>query len=255
MLPSLFLAHGSPMIAIETSEYTNYLRELGKSIQPKAIVIFTAHWESETLTISSMDDTYETIYDFGGFPPALFQLKYPAKGSTAVATKVERLLADHGIPVQKNSTRGLDHGSWTLLLRLFPEANIPVVQVSVNPYLPMKEQFEIGRAVKSLGEDNILVIGSGATVHNLRRLEMKKEVDSWAVEFDDWLIEHMQKNDFESLQRVMEEAPHARLAVPRPEHFVPLYIAMGAGTSPDGGVQVLHRSYDLGSLSYLALEF
>ncbi|WP_274363766.1 DODA-type extradiol aromatic ring-opening family dioxygenase [Paenibacillus thermotolerans] len=254
MVPSLFLAHGSPMIAIETTAYTTYLAELGKTLAPKAIVIFTAHWESETVTISSTDDTYETIYDFGGFPPEMYRLTYPAKGSAEVASKVERLLAEHGIPSRLNASRGLDHGSWTLLLRLFPKADIPVVQVSVNPYLPMERQFEIGQALNSLGAENILVIGSGATVHNLRMLSMKPEVEPWAVAFDDWLIEHMQMRDYEALAQVMERAPSAKLAVPRPEHFVPLYIAMGAG-SPDGEVKLLHRSYELGSLSYLAVQF
>lgn len=254
MVPSLFLAHGSPMIAIETTDYTKYLAELGKTLAPKAIVIFTAHWESETVTISSTDEPYETIYDFGGFPPEMYRLTYPAKGSTEIALKVGRLLAEQGMPSRLDSTRGLDHGSWTLLLRLFPKADIPVVQVSVNPYLPMERQFEIGRALNTLGAENILVIGSGATVHNLRMLSMKAETDAWAVAFDDWLIEHMQKRDFKALARVMELAPNAKLAVPRPEHFVPLYIAMGAGT-PDGEAKLLHRSYELGSLSYLAVQF
>lgn len=254
MVPSLFLAHGSPMIAIESTDYTKYLGELGKTLAPKAIVIFTAHWESETVTISSTDDTYETIYDFGGFPPELYRLTYPAKGSTEVASKVERLFAEHGIATRLDSARGLDHGSWTLLLRLFPEANIPVVQVSVNPYLPMEQQFEIGRAMNTLGAENILVIGSGATVHNLRMLSMKPEIDEWAIAFDDWLIEHMQRRDYKALAQVMEQALNAKLAVPRPEHFVPLYIAMGSG-APDGEVKLLHRSYDLGSLSYLAVQF
>ncbi|MFK4340625.1 aromatic ring-opening dioxygenase catalytic subunit (LigB family) [Paenibacillus sp. RC62] len=135
MMPSLFLAHGSPMLAIEQTEYTAFLEQLGKSIRPKAIVIFTAHWETQALTVSSIDDIYDTIYDFGGFPPELYAVKYPAHGSVELAAKLKELYEQKGIDVQTDRVRGLDHGSWTLLHRMYPEADIPVVQISVNPFL------------------------------------------------------------------------------------------------------------------------
>lgn len=170
-MPSLFLAHGSPMLAIQDTDYTRFLKTLGETYKPKAIVIFTAHWESEVLTISSSDNEYETIYDFGGFPPELYEIKYRAKGSSHIASILETKFKNKGISVHHNMTRGLDHGSWTLLHRMYPEANIPVVQISVNPFLSAKEQFEIGEALKGLGQEDILVIGSGVTVHNLRALK------------------------------------------------------------------------------------
>ena len=253
MMPSLFLAHGSPMLAIENTDYTQFLQTLGKTYKPKAIVIFTAHWESEILTISSSDNAYETIYDFGGFPPELYEIKYAAKGSSVLAAMLEEKFKNRGIAVQKDTTRGLDHGSWTLLHRMYPQADVPVVQISVNPFLPAREQYEIGKAIQGLGKEDILVIGSGVTVHNLRMLKWEQTTpEPWAVEFDEWLIDQIQNNNTDALFNWEAEAPHARLAVPRAEHFVPLFIAMGSGTAEP---KVIHRSYEYGTLSYLCLQF
>lgn len=254
MVPSLFLGHGSPMIAIEENSYTKFLTSLGKSIHPKAIVVFTAHWESPVTTISSTNDTYETIYDFYGFPDELFRVTYPAKGSVTVAEEVANRLEQHGIKSKFDSSRGLDHGSWTLLTHLYPDASIPVVQVSVNPFLPIEEQFKIGEALKGLGEEDILVIGSGATVHNLRILKWgQQEAEQWAVDFDDWLIDKLQNRDLEALKNYEKLAPNARVAVPTPEHFIPLIIAFGSGNSNE--TKVIYRSYDLGLLSYICFQF
>ncbi|OLN23579.1 dioxygenase [Domibacillus antri] len=254
MMPSLFLAHGSPMIALQENAYTNVLSEIGKAEKPEAIVIFTAHWETPVLTISSVEGEYETIYDFGGFPEELYQMKYPAKGSPDLAKRLSELLKSANIDSQFDHRRGLDHGSWTLLKHLYPDADIPVVQVSVQPFLPLEQQFKIGEAIRSLGEDHILVIGSGVTVHNLRQINWgATEVEEWAVQFDSWLEENMLKGDYDTLFRTMEEAPHAQRAVPRPEHFIPLFIAMGAGNreTPD----ILFKGYELGSISYLSAAF
>lgn len=251
----LFLAHGSPMLAVEQNEYSKFLQQTGASLKPDAIVIFTAHWETETVTISSKDDEYETLYDFYGFPDELYQVKYPAKGSTKVAELVGHLLSENHIRVAYDTSRGLDHGSWTMLKHMFPKADIPVVQVSVNPYRSAEEQFRIGEALRGLSDQNILLIGSGVTVHNLRAVKWgQKEPESWAVEFDEWLIEKMNKHDINSLFRYEELAPHAKMAVPRAEHFVPLYIALGSG-DPGAVPQVIYRSYEFGTLSYLSMRF
>ncbi|MEF3307154.1 dioxygenase family protein [Paenibacillus sp. GYB003] len=255
MVPSLFLAHGSPMLAIEQTDYTRFLAELGRSIKPKAIVIFTAHWERPVTTVSSSDDAYDTIYDFGGFPDELYRIRYPARGSSIVAGVVKDRLRGGGIEVAEDTSRGLDHGSWTLLHRMYPDADIPVVQASVNPYAEPAEQYRIGEALRRLGEEDILVIGSGVTVHNLRIIKWgQKTPEPWAVEFDDWLIEKIGQGDTESLFDFADKAPHGRLAVPRAEHFVPLFIAMGSG-DPGRKPEVIHRSYDMGTLSYLCLKF
>jgi 4,5-DOPA dioxygenase extradiol len=254
-MQSLFLAHGSPMNAIEDKEYTRFLEQFGKTLQPKAIVIFTAHWESDVLTISSSDEQYETIYDFYGFPNELYQIKYPAKGSSSLANILEEKLNKQGISVRKDMTRGLDHGSWTLLRRLFPKADIPVVQISVNPFLHPEKQYEIGKALRGLGAEDILVIGSGVTVHNLRIIKWGQTTpEPWAVEFDDWLIGKIKDNQLNDLFEYEKLAPHAQMAVPRAEHFVPLYIAMGSADSLENA-KVIFRNYEFGTLSNLCYQF
>lgn len=251
----LFLAHGSPMLAVEQNEYSQFLQTTGANLKPEAIVIFTAHWETEAVTISSKDDEYETIYDFYGFPDVLYQVKYPAKGSSKLAADVGQLLTAKGIGIAYNEDRGLDHGSWTLLKHMFPKADVPVVQISVNPFRSPEDQYKIGEALQSLTAQNILIIGSGVTVHNLREVKWgQKEPESWAVAFDEWLIDKMNSKDIQSLLQYEGLAPHARRAVPRTEHFVPLFIAMGSGSS-ESAPKVIYRSYEFGTLSYLSLEF
>ncbi len=251
----LFLAHGSPMLAVQDSEYSRFLHKLGTELKPDAIVIFTAHWEEEAVTISNRNDEYETIYDFYGFPDELYQVKYPAKGSTEIAGLVGQLLSDSGIEIAYDTKRGLDHGSWTMLRHLFPKADVPVVQVSVHPFKPMQEQYRIGEALRSLGSRNILLIGSGVTVHNLRAVKWgQQEPEPWAVAFDDWLLERLHAGDTEALFRYGELAPNAQMAVPRPEHFVPLYIALGSAAET-AAPKAIYRGYELGTLSYLSLQF
>ncbi|WP_075981673.1 DODA-type extradiol aromatic ring-opening family dioxygenase [Bacillus massilinigeriensis] len=255
MVPSLFLAHGSPMLAMEDNQYTRFLNSLGEQIHPKAIVIFSAHWESEVLTISYTDDEYETIYDFYGFPDELYAIKYPAKGSKEVANIIEKRLEATNIKVQRDHSRGLDHGSWTLLSKMYPKADIPVIQVSVHPFLSPEDQYKIGSALKGLGKEDILVIGSGVTVHNLRMVNWgSKTPEPWAIQFDDWLIEKVENNDLQSLFHYEQLAPNAKYAVPRPEHFVPFYIALGSGEDTKKA-KIIYRSYEFGTLSYLCYQF
>jgi 4,5-DOPA dioxygenase extradiol len=255
MVPSLFLAHGSPMLALEDTDYTRFLEKLGKDINPKAIVIFTAHWEKENLTISSIDEAYATIYDFYGFPNELYEIKYPAKGSVKLASMLKDQFQQNGISADLDRKRGLDHGSWTLLYKMYPEANIPVVQISVNPFLTPEKQYQIGKVLRGLGEKDILVVGSGVTVHNLRLVNWEQTVpEQWAVDFDDWLIDKIQQKDLTSLFNYEKLAPHASRAVPRPEHFVPLFIMIGSSNDFEAS-KVIHRSYDFGTLSYLCLQF
>lgn len=254
MVPALFLAHGSPMMAIEQNEYTEFLEKLGESIKPRAVAIFTAHWDSEMLSVSSSDNIYETMYDFYGFPSELYEIKYNAKGSTQIAQSIINSFKNFGIIAKKDTTRGLDHGAWTLLRKMYPKADIPVVQISVNSNLPIEEQINIGKALKELGEEDILVIGSGNTVHNLRILKWEQTTaESWAVEFDEWLIDKIKNKDIDALSNYRNLAPNAKSAVPTAEHFVPLFLAYGSSkeTSPE----VIFRKYELGNLSYLCFKF
>ncbi|NLP29293.1 MAG: dioxygenase [Clostridia bacterium] len=254
MISPIFVCHGGPTLVIEKNEYTDFLKDLGKKLKPKAIVIFTAHWEDEITTISSIENTYDMIYDFYGFPKELYSIKYPAKGSVEIASKLQSLLKTNGIESKLDKNRGLDHGAWDVLYLMFPKADIPVVQVSVNPELSMEKQYDIGRAISQLGKEDILVIGSGSTVHNLATVDWNADkVEEWAVEFDNWLIEKVENNDKEALFNYRQMAPNAKLAIPREEHIVSMFIAMGSGNK--NKPKLLHQSYANGTLSYICFEF
>ncbi|KQY82157.1 MFS transporter [Paenibacillus sp. Root52] len=255
MMPSLFIAHGAPSLALEENAYTEFLQELGQTLpKPKAIVLFSAHWEATMQQVSSVAE-YETIYDFGGFQPELYQIKYPAQGHAETTTEVERLFTEAGIPVQTDDVRGLDHGAWVVLRLLYPDADIPVVALSVNRYLTGEQQYQVGQALASLREQDVLVIGSGGTVHNLRRLNWgSNEIDPWALEFDHWLQDKLENWDTESLFAYDTLAPSAQAAVPTPEHFVPLLIAMGAGDR-NKQATLMFKAYQLGNLSLSCWKF
>ncbi|KAF2072404.1 hypothetical protein CYY_006279 [Polysphondylium violaceum] len=256
-MPSLFIAHGSPMLAIQTTPYTKFLNTLGDSLKPKAIVIFSAHHETEVTTVSVHDNTYDTIYDFYGFPKEMYQIKYPAKGSSSVANSVLDKLQKSGLKAQKETKRGLDHGSWTLLMKMFPNADVPVVQVSVNPNGDARQHYEIGKSLRGLKDEGILIIGSGVTVHNLGAIKWGQDKpEPWAVKFDDFLIENVKSNQLDNLFNWSKLAPNARLAVPTAEHFFPFFVALGASSSDDiSSSKVINRHYEVGTLSYLSFNF
>ena len=253
---SMFLAHGSPMNALATNDTTRCLNRIGEGMAPDAVVSISAHWESPALSITRTDGVYETIYDFWGFPKELYPVAYPARGSVATADAVADCLATAGISCRMDETRGMDHGSWTLLVHLFPKADVPVVQMSLSASLDAAEQLRIGAALRGLGDKNILIVGSGVTVHNLRLLDWDKGFDApcepWALEFDDWLISRFASGP-EALKNWQAEAPHAKKAAPTLEHFVPYLIAAGAGTLPEA--KLLFRTCEMGCLTYMGVEF
>ncbi|MEO3945892.1 class III extradiol ring-cleavage dioxygenase [Gorillibacterium sp. CAU 1737] len=258
MMPSFFFAHGAPSLVIENHEYTQFLKQLASQLpeKPKGIVIFSAHYESLMQEVGSVD-TYGTIYDFSGFPDEMYRMTYPAPGDKPLANRVSELLSGSGVASRLDSERGLDHGSWAVLKLIFPEADIPVVALSVNRHLTNQQQYEIGRALGKLREEGILIIGSGGIVHNLRRLAWGSgpdHIETWASEFDKWIEEHLTSWNTEELFRYEELAPNARMAVPTSEHFIPLLLAMGSGDS-NRQAKLLHRSYQLGSLSLTAWQF
>jgi len=256
-VPAYFLAHGAPTLAIEDHAYAQFLKTtLPARLQNvEAVVVFTAHWEHQETQVSRVEGQYEMIYDFGGFQDELYRIVHPAHGDVQLADEVGALLQAAGLPVGFDERRGLDHGTWVILHLLDPEAKWPVVQVSVNPDRPPAEQYEIGRALAPLRERNVLVIGSGGTVHNLRRVAWGREAaEEWAVMFDDWIAEQLTSWNTDALFRYAQEAPHAQDAVPRAEHFVPLLLAMGAGDTSKQA-ELLHRSYQFGTLSLSGWQF
>jgi 4,5-DOPA dioxygenase extradiol len=258
VVPALFIAHGSPMLAIEENPYAQFLASLGGRLRPKGIVLFSAHWESDAQMVSRVE-TYRTIYDFGGFPDALYRVQYPAKGDAALAERIGGMLAEQGIAHQFDQRRGLDHGAWVPLRRIYPNADIPVIAMSVNANLAPHEQYRIGKALSGLRSEDVLIVGSGVTVHNFSTIRFRDpsgEPDAWAAEFDDWILKRASQWDLEALFRYESLAPHARLAVPPQgrEHFIPLFYTMGAADD-DRTAKELHRSYEFGNLSYVAWQF
>jgi 4,5-DOPA dioxygenase extradiol len=259
MYPSLFIAHGAPLLGIENNEYTQFLNQLGKDLpKPKAVILFSAHWEASNQKVSNVDK-FETIYDFGGFPEDLYRIQYPAKGNKEITEEIKELFSKQGIPFEVDTGRGLDHGAWIVLRMLYPNADIPVISMSVNQHLTPEQQYQIGRSLSSLREKDILIIGSGGTVHNLRAVGWEKdgkEIDQWATDFDSWLEQHLINWDVDGLFQYDTLAPNAQLAVPPygKEHFIPLFYAMGAADDQKQA-KLLHRSYRYGNLSHSVWQF
>lgn len=258
MLPALFVAHGSPMIAVQENVYTQAIRAVGDQFRPKAVVLFSAHWESDIQQVSGVE-RYRTIHDFGGFPDALYQIQYPAVGHAEVTAAIGRLFAENNIPCQVDNRRGLDHGAWVVARMLYPNADVPVVAMSVNANLPPHEQYRTGQALAGLRAEDVLIVGSGATVHNFGTIRWgapEGVPDTWAQQFDDWVIDRARDWDLKSLFAYESLAPHARLAVPAhgQEHFVPLFYAMGAADD-QRTARELCRYYEMGNLSYALWQF
>ena len=257
MMPSFFIAHGAPLLAVENNEYTQFLNQLGQNLpRPKAIILFSAHWESSMQKVSEVD-TYDTIYDFGGFDPALYRIKYPAQGNQQLSQEIKDLFAKNGVPFEVESKRGLDHGAWVVLRLLYPNADIPVISMSVNPKLKPEEQYKIGKSLSALRANDVLIIASGGTVHNLRAVKWAdNEIDQWALEFDDWLATHLHNWDLDSLFKYDSHAPNAEYAVPPygNEHFIPIYYALGAADDSQKA-ELLHRSFRYGNLSHSVWQF
>ncbi|REE68046.1 4,5-DOPA dioxygenase extradiol [Paenibacillus taihuensis] len=256
MMPAYFFAHGAPSLVLEQHAYSDFLKNFASArLRPKAIVIFSAHWEERSVQKVSAVGTYSTIYDFSGFQDELYQMTYPANGNRALSEQIQSLFAQHGIPSELDETRGLDHGAWAVLKLVYPDADIPVIALSVNPMLTNEQQYQIGKALGALREQDVLIIGSGGTVHNLRRLNWRAaEADAWAVQFDEWLESKLTSWDTEALFRYREQAPFAVESVPTTEHFIPLLLAMGAGDA-NRKATLIHRSYQLGSLSLSCWQF
>lgn len=247
MFPSLFVSHGSPMLALEPGASGPALARLaGELPTPKAIVIVSAHWESRDLRVSSGEHP-ETWHDFGGFPAALFAVQYPAPGAPQLATEVAELLAASGFPATLDERRPFDHGVWVPLSLMYPRADIPVVQVSLPSQAGPELQTRIGHALSSLRKQGVLLIGSGSITHNLRELDWHagpESVEPWALAFRDWMIDKLAANDELALHDYRRQAPHAVRSHPSDEHLLPLYFARGAG----GDFSIAHQGFTLGAL-------
>ncbi|RON31110.1 class III extradiol ring-cleavage dioxygenase [Pseudomonas brassicacearum] len=247
MFPSLYISHGSPMLALEPGASGPALARLAAELpKPEAIVIVSAHWESNELLVSGNPQP-ETWHDFGGFPQALFNVQYPAPGNPQLATEVVELLKANGLPAAIDAKRPFDHGVWVPLSLMYPQADIPVVQVSLPTRGGPALQTRVGHALASLREHGVLLIGSGSITHNLRELDWHagpESVEPWAQAFRDWMIEKLAANDETALHDYRQQAPNAARNHPSDEHLLPLYFARGAG----GTFSVSHKGFTMGAL-------
>ncbi len=243
----IFVSHGSPMMALTPTPAHRFLRGLGERLgRPRAILCISAHWETETPRIGGAERP-ETIHDFGGFPAELYRLQYPAPGAPEVADEAIGLLAETGIEAGIDPQRGLDHGAWVPLMLMYPAADIPVTQLSIQHRRGAVWHFDLGRALAPLCDEDVLVMGSGSIVHNLRGLNPGGgPPDDWARDFEEWAHQAILRGDGAALTGYRSTAPGAVQSHPRDEHLLPLLVPFGAAGGRPG--HVLHRSFELGNL-------
>ncbi|RTE09830.1 DODA-type extradiol aromatic ring-opening family dioxygenase [Paenibacillus whitsoniae] len=250
MLPTFFISHGHPGLAAQEDGFTAFLLRLSGSLpKPQAIVLFSAGWESSVQKIST---AIEPVTLHGGAAeadPFLALHQYPAKGELTLSLHIKQLLENEGIGCETDDERGVDFCAWGPLSILYPDANIPLVMLSVNPRLTAEEQYRIGAALGPLREHEVLIVGSGGTVYNLAKLDENNPVPpEWAVAFEEWVAEQLETWNVDALFRYDERAPYVEAAVPLPGHFAPLLLAMGAGEA-SRRAKLLHHSFQLGALS------
>ena len=234
-LPALFVSHGSPMFALEPGETGPALGAFGAALRTRVrgVVIMSPHWMSREPAVMTHPRP-ATWHDFGGFPQALYQLQYPAPGDPGLAQRVMDLLAQAQITAQADPQRPLDHGAWVPLMHLFPQADVPVVQVALPARWAARDVFAMGQALAPLRDEGVLVIGSGSMTHNLAEFfGGERDAAPYVVEFSRWIESAIATHSLQPLLAWDREAPHARRAHPTDEHFLPLFFALGAGGLTD----------------------
>ena len=227
-LPSVFLSHGSPMHALQPGPAGEAWQALGRRLAPRAILISSAHWETDAPMLTGSAKP-PTIHDFYNFPEPLYRLRYPAPGAPELAQRAAGLLREAGFGASIDGTRGLDHGAWAPLLYAYPAADLPVVQISVQPALGPRHHFSLGKAVRTLADEGVLIIGSGHLTHNLRDWARGQGAPApYAREFQDWVKRKLEQGDIDSLVDYRSLSPQGVRAHPTDEHFLPFFFALGA---------------------------
>jgi len=252
-LPTLFISHGAPDILIRHQASVETLRELGQRFpDPRAIVVVSAHWIHDPVGIT-LAEQLATIHDFGGFPSDLYRVQYPASGDDDLSREIARALDAQGITNELVPERGLDHGVWIPLSFMYPDARIPVIQVSL-PAGSLQDLSDLGEALAPLSGEGVLVIGSGGSVHNLGALNRQGPTEAWAVEFENWLLEAVEQGHFEWLIQEQWFPLNFRHAHPTLEHYAPLVVAWAAGGADRPGRRI-HHSFDYGNLGMSFFTF
>lgn len=230
-LPTLFISHGAPTFALDPGRAGAGLRRAGALLpRPAAILVVSAHWETARPAVS-LATRPDTIHDFYGFPEPLYRLRYPAPGAPDLAARTRALLTDAGFETAGDPAQGLDHGAWVPLMHLYPDADIPVTQLSIQTHLGPDHHWALGQALAPLTRENVLVIGSGSVTHNLREFRRLPEDSGeapYVKDFRDWLADAVARRDYTALRAYRTTAPEAARAHPSEDHFVPLFVALGA---------------------------
>lgn len=248
-MPVIFVGHGSPMNAIEENDFTKGWKEIGRKIPvPRAILSISAHWQTKGTRVNDLRDPKQ-IYDFYGFPKQLYEVKYDVAGNEELANRVREILGEQ---VTVDNSWGIDHGTWSVLSRVYPKADVPVVQLSLNYDMSSREHFELGKKLLALRDEGYLIFGSGNIVHNLGVIDWSFDGGfKWADEFDELIKEHILSGKYESL---IEYGTGGILPVPTREHYLPLLVCLGAVVERDK-VDIFNESRVLGSISMTSYLF
>jgi 4,5-DOPA dioxygenase extradiol len=255
-MPVLFLGHGSPMNAIEENEFTRGWRTIGQTLpKPSAILCISAHWETRGTHVTAMEKP-ETIHDFGGFPPELFEVQYPAQGSPELALETKNTVKNTEVGL--DLAWGLDHGCWSVVSRLYPEADIPVIQMSLDYYKNPSQHFELAAELAAFRRKGVLIIGSGNMVHNLALVNWYKINEpgygyDWALEAGDKMKKYILDGDFGQLVNYRKQGREFNLAIPTPDHFLPLLYAL-ALKEENESVTIFNDKAVMGSLTMTSLK-
>lgn len=254
-MPVLFLGHGSPMNAIEDNEFVREFRKLGQSLmKPNAILCISAHWETKGTFVTAMENP-RTIHDFGGFPQALFDVQYPAPGSPELALETKNLV--QSATIELDDKWGLDHGAWSVIKHMYPEANIPVIQMSIDYSQPPQYHYDLAKQLQLLRHKGVLIVGSGNMVHNLRMVAWDKLNQSyafdWASEANEKMVNYILNEDHSSLINFKSQGRAFDLAIPTPEHYLPLIYTI-ALQSKNEAMTIFNNQPIAGSLTMTSLK-
>lgn len=255
-MPVLFLGHGSPMIALEENEFVEGFKATAKTIaKPTAILCVSAHWFIQGTKVTAMENP-KTIHDFGGFPDELYKVQYPAKGIPELAKMIPQLL--NPIPVKLDENWGLDHGAWTVLKHLYPKADVPVLELSIDSTQSVEFHFELAKKLKLLRNKGVLILGSGNIVHNLglvdfRNFERDNYGYDWAIEAKDSINQWILEEHFEALIHYKKQSKAIQLAIPTPDHFLPLIYVLGLKDKTEN-ITLFNDKMIAGSLSMTSVK-
>ncbi len=253
-MPTLYISHGPPSLVLEQTPARDFLAGLAAQLpRPRAIAVASAHWETQAPTVDRARNP-ATIHDFSGFPAELYAMTYAAPGSPELAGRIAGLLDQAGLSCHQVE-RGFDHGAWSPLALIYPHADVPVVEIALQPGLGPAHHLALGAALATLPGEGVLVIGSGSATHNLGALRMGGgATPAWARAFDEWLADAARRGDGQALVDYQHAAPHARENHPTAEHYLPILVALGAAGAGARG-RALHRSFAYGSLSMASYAF